>query len=300
MIPGTSLDVSVICLGTVTFGTPVTEPDAINMVHYAYDHGINFIDTANMYEGYTRFVGSSGGVVESIIGKAIAGRRADFVLATKVGMKVGDAPEDEYTSPAAIRKHLDLSLKRLGTDYIDIYYLHRPDPLTPLVDILESLDGAIRAGKIRYYGISNYSAEQTAALLAVADVNGSPRPVTCEPTLSLLNQDACNDLLPLCEKEDIGVAPYHVLQSGLLTGKYRREQPVPENSRIVERPDWVWELNDDLFDRLEAIECQAGAVGLNMAQYAVRWVLGQPAVVSAIVGVKRAEQLDAAISAAAS
>src|SRR3990170_4744644 len=108
-IPGTNIRVSEICLGTMTFGTPVGEAEAVKLVHHAFDRGINFIDTANMYEGYARYVGSAGGAAEKIVGKAIAGRRGDFVVATKVGMKVGDAPEDEGTSPAAIRKHLDMS-----------------------------------------------------------------------------------------------------------------------------------------------------------------------------------------------
>ena len=165
IIPKTNLKVSPICLGTMTFGTPVGEADAIRLLHYASDKGINFIDTANMYEGYSRVPGSSGGVAEEIICKAIAGRRDKFVLATKVGMKVGNAPEDENISPAAIRKQLDNSLKRMGTHYVDIYYLHKPDPLTPLVETLGAIHGAICSGKIRHYGISNFSAEEIKELL---------------------------------------------------------------------------------------------------------------------------------------
>ena len=297
-IPGTDLRVSPICLGTMTFGTPVAETDAVRLVHHAHDRGVNFIDTANMYEGYTRTIGSPGGVAEQILGKAIAGRRGDFVVATKVGMKVGEAPEDENTSPAAIRKHLELSLGRLGIDCVDIYYLHKPDPDTPPADILGALDEVIRAGKARHYGVSNYSAEQLAALLATADGGGLPRPVIVQPGMSLLKQDVCADLLPLCAREQIVVAPYQVLQGGLLTGKYRRGQPVPADSRKAEKDGWVWELDDKLFDRIEEIEAEAARLDLSITQYAIRWTLEQPAVVSAIVGVKRPEQIDDAVAAA--
>ncbi|MCK5119954.1 MAG: aldo/keto reductase [Candidatus Latescibacteria bacterium] len=284
-------------MGTMTFGTPVAEADAIRMVHWALDHGINFIDSANIYEGYARVLGSPGGVAESIIGKALKGRRDQAVLATKVGMRVGEAPEDEGTSPAALRKHLELSLDRLATDVIDLYYLHKPDPETPLVETLGALDQVIREGKVRYYGVSNYSARELSDLLTVADADGLPRPVLCQPPLSLLRQDVLSDLLPLCEREHIAVTPYQILQSGLLTGKYRRGESLPEDSRKGEQSGWVWELTDALFDRLDEIEAQSRKAGLTMTQHAIRWVLAQPAVVAAIVGVKRTEQLEEAMAA---
>ena len=296
-IPNTSLKVSQICLGTMTFGTPVAEADAIRIVHWALDHGINFIDSANMYEGYARVLGSPGGVAEMIIGKSLKGRRDQAVLATKVGMRVGEAPEDEGTSPAALRKHLELSLKRLATDVIDIYYLHKPDPKTPLVETLVALDQVIREGKVRHYGVSNYSAQELSDLLSAADADGLPRPVICQPPLSLLRQDVLSDLLPLCERERIAVTPYQILQSGLLTGKYRRGESLPENSRKAEQSGWVWELTDELFDRLDEIEAQSRKAGLTMTQTAIRWVLAQPAVVAAIVGVKRTEQIEDAMAA---
>jgi len=296
-IPKTNLNISPICLGTMTFGSPVCEADAVRIVRYACDKGVNFIDTANMYEGYARVQGSAGGVAEKIVGKAIAGHRADFVVATKVGMKVGEAPEDEGTSAAAIRKHLDLSLARLGTDYIDLYYLHKPDAEADMIETLHALDKAIKSGKILHYGISNYSAEQTIALLKAADENGLPRPVIHQPGMSMLKQDICADLLPLCAREGIGVSPYQILQGGLLTGKYRRGQAVPLNSRKAEKDGWVWELTGELFDKLEAIESEAKAMGLTMTQHAIRWALQQAAVVSVVIGVKRIDQIDEAVKA---
>jgi len=294
-IPGTDLNVSTICLGTFTFGTPVIEANAVKLVHYALDSGMNFIDTANMYEGYTRVIGSPGGVAEEILGKALAGRRDGVILATKVGMKVGNEPEDEYTSPAAIRKQLDKSLRRLDTEAIDIYYLHRPDPVTPLADILDTLGKAITEGKIRYYGISNYSAQQLSELLNVADTCGLPRPVICQPPLSLLKNDALTELIPLCIKEKIAVAPYQVYQGGLLTGKYKRGSPMPVNSRKTEKSEWLWELTNDLYDKLGEIETSASEAGMSMARFAVKWVLDQPGIVSAIIGARNKDQLDEAI-----
>jgi len=297
-IPNTSMNISAISLGTMTFGTPVSEADSIKLIHYAYDKGVNCIDTANMYEGYARVPGSAGGVAEQIVGKAVAGRRGEFIIATKVGMKVGPDPEDEGTSAAAIRKYVDLSLKRLGTDYIDIYYLHKPDPDSSMLETLQELQDAIKAGKILCYGTSNYNGEQMAELLKAADVNGLPRPVITQPGMSLLKQDVLADLVPLCAKEKIAVAPYQVLQSGLLTGKYRRGQADPTDCRAVEKAGWVWERNDELFDKLEAIEADAKKANLSMTQYAIRWALQQPAVVSVNMGVKSIVQLDDAIAAA--
>ena len=297
-IPRTELQVSPICLGTMTFGSPVGEAEGIKLVHQAIERGVNFIDTANMYEGYTRLIGSPGGAAENIIGKALRGRRAGVVIATKVGWKVGPAPEDEFTSPGAIRKQLDLSLQRLGIDCVDLYYLHRPDPVTPLIDTLRALAEAMQAGKIRHYAVSNYSAEQLTQLLAVADQNGLPRPVAHQPPLSLLKPERVADLLALCAREQIAVVPYQVLQSGLLTGKYRRGQPLPPDSRKAEKDAWVQALDAPLFDRLEAIEREAQQAGRTMTQFAIQWALRQPAVVSAIIGVKRIDQVDEAIAAA--
>ncbi len=311
-IPKTDLEVSPICLGTMTFGTPVGEADAIRITQRALDHGVNFIDTANMYEGYTRSAGSPGGVAEEILGKALKGRRDEAVIATKVGMKVGDAPEDDGTSADAVRVQLDRSLQRLQTDYIDLYYLHRPDPDSDTAETLGVLDEAIQQGKIRYYAVSNYSTELLVEMLQIADENTLPRPVVIQPFFNLLNPEAtlefpglgevairvAEELLPLCEREQIGVVPYRILNSGVLTGKYHRGYEAPVGSRAVEKPGWLPDLTDELFDQLEEIEQAAAARGLTMVQYAIRWVLEQPAVVAAIVGVKRVEQLEEAIAAA--
>ena len=295
-LPG--MRVSRICLGTMTFGNPVLEKDAIRLVRYALDeHGVNFVDTANMYEGYNRVAGSAGGVAEEIVGKAVAGRRADYIIATKLGMKVGADPVDELTSPEAIRVQLRRSLKRLCTDYVDVYYLHRFDPHTPPEAIARAMGQELKAGTIRAWAVSNYTAEQLSALLLAAKAEGVPAPALCQPALSLLSTAALADLLPLCEKEGVGVVPYQVLQGGALTGKYRRGEAAPENSRMSEKPDWLKPLTNEAFDVIEACERAAHQEGLTMTQYAIRWALHQPGAVSALVGVKRENQIAEAAGA---
>lgn len=296
-IPGTGTEVSCLCLGTMTFGTPVGEPEAIRIVHAALDCGVNFFDTANMYEGYARFPGSPGGVAEEILGKALRGRRGEAVVATKVGMKVGSAPEDEGTSARAIEVQLERSLRRLGTDRVDIYYLHRPDPSTPLEEILRAMERARAAGKAASWGISNYSAAQTAKLLAAADAAGAARPVIHQMPYSLLAPDTGTDLLPLLERERIAAAPYRVLQGGLLTGKYRRGAAPPPGSRRQEKPEWLAEPDARTFDELERLEAEARAKGRTLLAHALRTTLEQPTVVSLVLGVKSVGQLDEIVAA---
>lgn len=298
-IPGTDLKVFPITLGTMTYGSPVAFDDAVKLTQYAVSRGVNLIDTANMYEGYNRYAGSPGGVAEAIVGKAVRGMRDKFVLATKVGMKVGPAPEDENTSPAAIRTQLRRSLQRMGTDYVDLYYLHKYDPDTPPALIARAMGEELKAGTIRAWGVSNYSAAQLQALLAAAKEENVPAPCACQPPLSMVNTAALADLLPLCEAEGIGVVPYQILQGGMLTGKYRPGEAPPAGSRMAEKPDWMKPFTDEALAAIEA--CRAGAqqAGISMTQYALRWALGQPAVVSALIGVKRAAQLDEAAAALA-
>ena len=170
--------VSPICLGTMTFGEPVPEPEAIDLVHGALDLGINFIDTANVYEGYQRVLGSAGGVAEEITGKALRDRRDGVVLATKVGAPVGPGPQDRGLSKTHILQQLERSLRLLQTDYIDLYIIHWPDKHTPLETTLEAMDVAVRQGKVRYFGASNHDAGQLCELLWLADRSGGPRVVS--------------------------------------------------------------------------------------------------------------------------
>ena len=298
-IPKTDLLVSPLCLGTMTFGTPVAEPDAIALTHWALDHGINFIDTANMYEGYTRLVGSPGGVAERILGKALRGRRDQVILGTKVGMKIGPGDDDEGLGAAHIQREIERSLQRLQCDVVDIYYMHKPDPRTPLSESIRAFDDLVTAGKIRYWGFSNFPADRIAELLRLCDENGWRRPVVSQPPYSLLKRDIEKDVLPLCQREQIATVPYQVLQGGLLTGKYRRHEPIPSGSRKAEKADWAWDLTADLFAQLEQLEAEASARGRSLPQHALKALLDQPGVVSVIIGARQPTQLWALIDGVA-
>jgi L-glyceraldehyde 3-phosphate reductase len=296
-IPNTNLKVSPLCLGTMTFGTPVAESDAICLTHQALDLGVNFLDTANMYEGYKRYIGSPGGVAEEILGKALQGRRERVVLATKVGMKIGPADDDQGLSRAHILREIDRSLTRLGTDYVDLYYMHKPDPATPLAESVQAFNELIEAGKVRYWAISNFPAEQIANLLKVCDENGWRRPVALQPAYSLLKRDIEADVLPLCQKEQIAVLPYQVLQGGMLTGKYRRGENAPADSRQLEKPEWIMPFNDETFNRLEQIEAEARQHGRTLLEHALKSLLEKSGIVSLVMGVKRIDQLEVVLNA---
>lgn len=289
--------VSPICLGTMTFGTPVGEADAIRLTHAAIDLGINFVDTANVYEGYARYLGSAGGVAEEVVGKALLGRRDQVILATKVCAPVGPGPQDRGLSAVHILRELDRSLQRLQTDYIDLYIIHWPDKHVPLEITLQAIDTAMQQGKIRYFGASNHSAWQMCEMLWLADRHHWPRVVSAQIPFSMLRRELQHDLL-FCEKHGIGVTPYQSLQGGLLTGKYRRGQPAPANSRAAEKPDWIWQQDDALHDRLEEIESLTAETGIPMSQYSLAWTLAQPAMSSLVVGVKTLEQIQDAVAAA--
>ncbi len=298
VIPRTDMKVSRLCLGTMTFGTPVPAQEAIRLMRMALDEcGINFVDTANMYEGYSRTAGSAGGVAEEIVGKAAEGRRRDFVIATKLGMKVGSAPEDDMTAPAAIRAQLRRSLKRMNTDYVDVYYLHRYDPDTPPEQIARAMGEELRAGLIRAWAVSNYTAQQLAALLRAAKEENIAPPVLCQPRMNLIDQEALGELLPLCCKKGLGVVPYQVLHGGYLTGKYTAASAAPADSRMTEKPGWMKPMTGRDWQTVEEARRQAQQAGVTVTQYALRWALAQQGVVSALIGIKREEQIKEAAEA---
>lgn len=297
-ISGTDLLVSPICLGTMTFGTPVSPDDAVKLTEYALDKGINFIDTANMYEGYARTMGSSGGVAEECLGRIAAKSRSRMILATKVGMNVGPDPKDSGLSPEAIEYNLTKSLRRMQTDYVDIYYAHRFDAQVAPADLAAAMNREIDRGRIRCYAVSNYTGAQLLELLRACDENHLRRPVLCQPPLSLMDIESMRDIIYVCQRENISLAPYKILAGGLLTGKYAKGQPAPEGSRKSEKPGWLPDLSDAEMNRLEAIRETCRLAGVSMTHYAVQFVLNQPGVVSAIVGVKNKDQIDLAVEAA--
>jgi aryl-alcohol dehydrogenase-like predicted oxidoreductase len=288
--------VSPVCLGTMTFGTPVGEAEAIRLVHAAIDLGINFVDTANVYEGYARYLGSPGGVAEEIVGKALRDRRDKVILATKVGAPIGPGPQDRGLSAVHVLREVDRSLRRLQTDTIDLYILHWPDKEVPLETTLGTIDRAVRAGKVRYLGLSNHRAWELCEFLWLAERHGGPRVVSSQVPFSLLRREYQHDL-DFCRRHAIGVTPYQVLQGGLLTGKYRRGHPPPPGTRVAEKPEWIGKLEDVAFDRLEGIEALAREAGVPVSRYALAWALAQPAMSSLLVGVKKLEQIQDAVAA---
>ena len=296
-IPNTDLDVSVVCLGTMTFGTPVDQQGVNGIIDWCLDNGLNFIDTADMYEGYTRFLGSPGGKSEAFIGNALVGRRDQAVITTKVGNPVGD---DSYSGTGLGRDHIlhqiDASLGRLRTDYVDIYEMHLDDPDTPLEESIATMAGLIDAGKVRHWGFSNFEPDDTHRMITLCDGNGWPRPVIAQPQLSWLVRDSEEAYIPACIQHDIAVTPYRTLQAGLLTGKYKRGQEAPPGSRGDES-SWLDDPDDDLWDRIEEFEREAVDASLTPTQYAVKWLLDRPGVTSVIVGCKRPDQLEPFVDA---
>jgi aryl-alcohol dehydrogenase-like predicted oxidoreductase len=210
-------------------------------------------------------------------------------------MQVGPDAGDGGLSRGHIQREIDRSLARLACEYLDLYYMHKPDPETPVTESIHTFEDLVQAGKIRYWGISNFTAGQLGELVRACDDNGWCRPVACQPAYSLLNREAEQDLLPLCHREQIAVIPYQVLQGGLLTGKYCRDGAPPPGSRKAEKPEWVWNLTGELFDQLDGLEAEAEAQKRTLMEHAIKSVLAQPAVVSAIVGAKRIDQVQALI-----
>jgi len=288
------LEVSTLCLGTMTFGTPVSKPDAIAMVHWAIDLGINFIDTADMYEGYARHLGSPGGVAEQILGEALQGRRDRVIVTTKAGNPVDGPDSTANIGSAHLTRQLERSLSYLQTDYVDIFELHRPDESTPLDESVAAMAKFVAAGKVRHWGFSNFAATQIQEMIQICDGQGHPRPVVSQPQLSWLTGPAEDDHLHVCHTAGIAVTPFRVLESGLLTGKYRRGQPLPVGSRATEEDcNWLSEPDDATYDRLEAFEAEAAQANLSPGQYAIRWVLDRPGVTSCVVGAKHIDQIAA-------
>jgi aryl-alcohol dehydrogenase-like predicted oxidoreductase len=256
------------------------------VVDAALDAGVTLIDTADVY-------GNKGGS-ERFLGEVLEGRRDRVVMATKFGGDMGDG-EQARGSRAYIRKAIDASLERLRTDYVDVYQYHTPDNVTPFEETFGALDELVREGKVRYVGHSNLEAAQVEEIDGLARERGWARPVSAQNQYSLLRREAEDELLPTCERLGIGVLPYFPLASGLLTGKYRRGQPIPEGTRLSGRTEV---FTDESFDRLEANDAFAKERGLTLLHVAIGGLLGQPAVSSVIAGATKPEQVRANVAAA--
>lgn len=285
------LYVSQICLGTMTFGNPIDKNSSLNLVHWVIDHDINFIDTADIYEGYDRTLGSPGGVSEKILGEALVGKREKIILCTKVGNPVGG----QYNGSGLGRKHIEHqvndSLKRLRTDYIDIYEMHKPDPYTTIEESINVFSDLIISGKIRHWGISNFDTALINQILHSCRKNGWPEPIVCQAPYSWLNREVEKTLLPFCESNNISVTPYRILEGGLLTGKYKSGIPGKENSRMKEHPAWMRQMDKKTFTILEDFKNEARENGFTPTQYAAKWLLDKTSVTSVLIGAKSPEQI---------
>lgn len=288
--------VSPLCLGTMMFGAwgnPDHE-ESIRIIQRALDAGINFVDTADVY---------SRGESEEIVGKALAGgRRDNVVLATKVHGTMGDDPNQQGNSRRWIMREVDASLRRLGTDWIDLYQIHRPDQDCDIEETLGALTDLVRAGKIRYLGSSTFPAYQIVEAQWISEKRGLGRFVCEQPPYSLLVRGIETDVLPVCEKYGIGVIPWSPLAGGWLSGRYRKGAELPSSQRakmIAKRYDMSLPVNQAKLEAVERLAILAEEAGLTLVQMALAFVLEHPAVTAAIIGPRTMEQLESQLGAGA-
>lgn len=287
----TGVRVSELCFGAMTFGGrgywknigQVEQKEADALVGMALDGGINFLDTANVY---------SEGRAEEILGKALGSRRKEIILATKVRGRMGPSPNDVGLSRKHILESCDASLRRLGTDWIDLYQVHSFDPRSPLEETLRALDDLVRVGKVRYIGASNYAGWQLMKALAVSDAQHLERFVTLQALYSLISRDLELELVPLCLDQKLGILTWSPLGGGFLTGKYRRGKPRPQGARRSEPAGQFLQFDEqrgfDIVDELERIAADHAAT---ITQAALNYLLRKPAVSSVIIGARTPEQL---------
>ena len=276
-----SLEVSVVGLGTNNFGGRIDESASAEVLDAAIDFGVNFIDTADVY-GATQS--------ETFIGNLLGARRSKVVLATKFGMSVGGSLAGG--SPSYMRQALEASLDRLKTDYIDLYIYHRPDPATPIAETLGALDEVVREGKVREIGCSNFSVDQLREA-ETATRDGAARIVNLQNNYSLLHREPESGVLEECVRQTVGFVPYWPLASGLLTGKYRKDAPIPEGTRIAKmaverRQEALSEHNLDIVERLITFAAEHDR---SLLELALSWLLAQPSVASVIAGATTRMQL---------
>jgi aryl-alcohol dehydrogenase-like predicted oxidoreductase len=295
----TGLRVSQLCLGTMTFGVQCDEAASRAILDRAAATGITFLDTADVYPlGGTR---ETVGRTEEILGRWLGKRRQDFIVATKCSGVMGRRPWDRGASRKHILDAIEGSLRRLQTDYVDLYQIHHPDPQTPIDETLRALDDVVRAGKARHVGCSNYHAYQVARAVGRSELLGLARFDSVQPRYNLLFRQPERELLPLCLEEGIGVIPYNPIAGGLLSGKHRRDAGPTAGTRFTlgnaaERyQERYWHERE--FATVEALRPLAKEAGMPLVRLAVTWVLAHPAITAAIIGASRPEQLDEVLAA---
>ncbi|MEB0287511.1 aldo/keto reductase [Cryobacterium sp. 10S3] len=289
----TGVEVSPLCLGTMMFGAWANQDvdDSIRVIHHALDAGINFVDTADVY---------SGGGSEEIIGKALAGRRDDVVLATKFFMPMGKGPNQSGGSRKWIMQAVEGSLRRLGTDYLDLYQVHRPSAAMDVEETLGALTDLVRQGKVRYIGSSSYSGSQIVEAQVAARDRNLARFVTEQPPYSLLVRGIEQDVLPTARRYGMGTLTYSPLAGGWLSGKWRKDAaPVPTSAaRPSARFDMTSVANQQKLEVVDALARVADEAGLTLIQMAIAFVINHPGVTSAIIGPRTMEQLISQLPAA--
>jgi 1-deoxyxylulose-5-phosphate synthase len=295
----TGLQVSRLCLGTMTFGLQCDEATSFAILDKASAGGITFLDTADAYP-------LGGGVdtagrTEEIIGKWLQGKREQFIVATKCSAKIGPAAWQQGTSRKHVLSAIEGSLKRLRTDYVDLYQVHHYDPATPIDETLEAFDAVVRSGKARYVGCSNYHAYRVARALGRSEARGLAKFVSVQPRYNLLFRQIERELLPLCEEERLAVIPYNPLAGGMLTGKHGRSGSPPEGTRFTlgtagkMYTERYWQ--DREFDTVDKLSTLAKQHGTELTTLAVGWVLANPAITAPLIGASKPEQLNASLAA---
>ena len=281
------LQVSRPCLGAMMFGhgadAPTSEPDSHRIIDAYLEAGGNFIDTANIY---------TGGESEEVVGRAIKDRRDDVVLATKGYGPIGTGPNTMGLSRKYLTRALEASLRRLGTDYIDLYQCHRPDPGTPVSETMATLHGFVQSGKVRYLGCSNWSGSQIVeAQWAARDIGGTPF-ISLQPRYSLNARRIEDDILPACQRQGLGTMIYSPLGGGVLTGKYKPGEPAPEGSRAARGGFWSRMLDEQSVELAVEVAAVAAEIGATPAAVALAWVLSRRGVTTVIIGPRTFEQYE--------
>jgi aryl-alcohol dehydrogenase-like predicted oxidoreductase len=296
----TGLQVSRLCLGTMTFGLQCDEPTSVAILDRAADGGIDFLDSSDAYPLGGDL--STRGVTEEILGRWLRGRRDRFIVATKCFAPTGPAPFDGGNSRKHILAAVEGSLRRLGTDYIDLYQLHGYDQNTPIDETLSALDDLVHSGKVRYIGCSNFLTYQLVRAIGRSETLRLARFDSVQPRYNLLFRQIEREMLPYCGEEGIGVIPYNPIAGGLLSGKHARSAPPPEGSRFTlgtaaqNYQERYW--HDREFDTVEVLSDLAGQAGVSLVTLAVAWVLAHPAVTAPIIGASRPDQLADSLAAA--
>jgi aryl-alcohol dehydrogenase-like predicted oxidoreductase len=279
------LQVSELCLGTMMFADQTDVAEARRIVDHALEHGVNFIDTADVY---------SLGKAETMVGELLKGRRNDWVLATKVGNKMSERPNEQNYSRAWVLRECDASLQRLGVDHVDIYYLHRDFNGMDLEEPLRAIDALLRAGKIRYWGVSNFRGWRIAQMVHMASQLGMPGPVVCQPYYNLLNRQPEVEVLEACRQLGLGVVPYSPIARGVLTGKYAPGSKPSEGTRAGRGDKRILqtEFREESFLIAQTLKahCDKHKKGVALQHFATAWVLANKAISAVIAGPRTLEQ----------